>query len=167
MKKNSTNSKGYILYYVLIVAGLFAVLASSILMGTLRDLEISDQEINALKARFAADAGVECITYWQTSYDPRPLDSTNPNAETIHCDTLLTPASLTSPGPVGGPECDEYEGTIRIGPFDYENDQCADIELNIVEHPATNMVCTTKVLVHGYSDCSASPKTQRSLWHEI
>jgi len=166
MQKNQFTENGYVLYYVIIAVGFFAALATSVLTSTLRELEISDQELNAIKARFAAEAGVECITYWQTKYWPRPLDTTRP-AYTIHCDTLITPASYTSPGEDADAECDPYSYTMRIGPFDTANDQCADIEINITQHPATSMVCSTQVITHGYSDCSASPDTQRSLWYEL
>jgi hypothetical protein len=163
---NTKNTKGYILFYVVIAGGLFFALATSVLTSTLRELEISEQELNATKARFAAESGVECITYWQTTNWPRPLDTTGPSA-TIHCDTQLTSQNFTSPGQDGDPECDEYTHTMSIGPFTSTNDQCADIEIRITEHPATPLVCSTQVVTHGYSDCSSNPLTQRSLWYEL
>lgn len=166
MNKEKQDHSGYILLYVVIAGSLFVALASSILISTLRELEISEQEMNAVQARFAAEAGVECITYWQTTGWPRPLDTTGP-ASTIHCDTLMTPKSFTSPGPDGNPECDAYSHVMKIGPFKSTNDQCADIEIDIKQHTATPMVCTTNVTVHGYSDCSSDPAVQRSIWYQL
>jgi hypothetical protein len=166
MNRDNTKERGYVLLYVIIAGSLFAALAASILISALRELEISEQEMSAVKARFAAESGVECISYWQATNWPRPLDTTGP-ASTIHCNTLITNESFTSPGPSGDDECDEYSHTMQIGPFESANDQCADVIIEIEQHIATPLVCTTNVTVHGYSDCTTDPFTQRSVWYQI
>ena len=167
MQQKHTTNSGYILYYIIIAVGFFGALASSVLTSTLRELEISDQELNTVKARFAAEAGIECIGYWQKQHTPRPLNTNGIDTPpaTIHCDTVITPVAYTSPGGDSDPECEPYGPIeIEIGPFAEVNDQCAVIELSIAQFPSNPELCSTNVIVHGYSDCTENPATERSLW---
>jgi len=174
MTMATARQQGYILLYTVLAGALFTSLSAAVLLSTLRELDISEQELEAIQARYAADAGVECITYWQTNFWPRPLDETNGGSEderTVYCNTLWSLTSgadlkFTSPGQNGDPECNSYNGSFQMGPFVSDDDQCADIDIEVEPIAAFPIICVTKLTVNGYNNCS-SRDVQRTLWGQM
>jgi type II secretory pathway pseudopilin PulG len=79
-KQNTEN--GFILLYVVIAVTIFVALASSVVSGTVTQVELGAQELSAVRSTMAADMALECASYYAT-HPERPFYTNTPAVNII------------------------------------------------------------------------------------
>jgi type II secretory pathway pseudopilin PulG len=144
---------GFILIYTILAIGVFAVLVTEVMYGTLREIDTSDNEIGATVANGAADAGLECVNYWQKQ--GYPFNSSTPGV-TIRCESSAGAATLTTLDDTDA-VCEDHTYPTITMPF--PGGACAQITIQTVA--AGGAYCEINATVIGMDNC-ASPTTYRT-----
>ena len=160
--KNET-SHGYILLYTILAASLFAVLATGVLVSTLRELELSDQSIEAAKARWAAEAGVECIHYWDRDGDFSALDTTVEGFVDISCVTETGTVEVFRKDFAGTSECEKWGHEFLINPIFAGGTSCAEVRVEVVPLEFYEQACKVKITSRGFNNCNTR-EVERIVW---
>jgi hypothetical protein len=67
MTTNRTQSRGFTLFIAILTASIILAIGISILQITLKEFVLASTVRDSLVAFYAADAGMECALYWDTS----------------------------------------------------------------------------------------------------
>jgi len=90
MKKlKEKNNKGFVILIAVLVAGIFVVIGASILLISVKELELSVGETQSQYAFYAADTGMECALYWDLRYSAfatTTSSSGSPEPTSLYCD---------------------------------------------------------------------------------
>lgn len=68
MTGNKKNTKGFTLFYALLVSSLALVIGASIFDITVREIDLSNAATQSQYAVYIADSGAECALYWDSKY---------------------------------------------------------------------------------------------------
>lgn len=157
-------NRGYILLYTILAASLFAVLATGILAVTLRELDLSEQSIEAAKARWAAEAGAECIQFWDRGLPASALNTTVPGFINISCVTEgATVIEEFTKDAEGTAECVGWDRTFLINPIFAGGTSCAEVRVEIEPIAVFPEACKVKIRSRGFNDCTTRA-VERIVW---
>jgi type II secretory pathway pseudopilin PulG len=174
IKKIKEKIKGFTLLYTVIIVSIIAVVTGIIAGSILKEIRVSRDEGESLKAFYAADSGIECVKFYQDNY--QALDPRSPS-QTYTCSSGDT---FTAGGQnINGDECiDEsnpgnpinYNFTLH----NFTNGACTEIDITIT--PETiyvagepYYVCRYYMESAGKNDCSApgSKLVERTRWETM
>jgi hypothetical protein len=160
------DERGYVLLYTLLAASLFGVLATGVLLSTLREISLSEVSVLKVKARWAAEAGVECVKYWDSEFIPSAFNTTGETPVEISCDTLVAPWSELFVRPESGTtDCNGgYDVPIfRMGPFYPGDNACALTEVTVADNLLIPEICNVTLNTRGFNDCTTR-ETEIVIW---
>jgi len=159
-------TQGYILLYTILAATLFSVVATGLLMSTLRELQTSDQSIEAAKARWAAEAGIECIQYWDRIQNPSRLSTESAGTDPMYCLTESGSSVTFSKNAENTLECEPWGATdILINPIFTGSTACAEVSFRVDPLPHYPIVCKVQITSRGYNDCTTR-EVERIVWSD-
>lgn len=160
MKKNMRiNDGGFALVYTVLIITILLITVSGIFSFVINQVKTVRDESEAAKAQYAADAGLECVRYYQSIN--RAFDTTQPRT-TVDCgggDTIT--AGLPSPSV----DCTAFIYTDP--PLDmtinFPNGSCTVLKITVTPrlqdvHGVTQQVCELFIESMGKNLCSASPQ---------
>lgn len=167
MQTKKSGEQGYILLYVMLSMTLFAVLATSIVKSTVEDVELGAQELSAVRAQSAADAAVECFSYWARR--PEFPFNTNTPAMAFDCDTGANSSNLTSINTGVQTECVPTEETYQLP--ELANGSCSVVTIQTLPLIVPGVLdpsplCSVRIKAEGYDDC-ATKEVSRVRWETI
>ena len=150
---------------------LFAVLATSIVKSTVEDVELGAQELSAVKAQSAADAAVECFSYWARR--PEFPFNTNTPAVAFDCDTGPDSPSLSGINTGPQTECTPYTAPPYTLP-QLANGSCSVVTIEVLPRyvgtifpsSGSTPLCSIRIKAEGYDDCGAK-EVSRVRWETI
>jgi type II secretory pathway pseudopilin PulG len=169
MKQHLTASRaqqrGYVLLYTLIAASLFGILATGVLVSTLRELTLSEQSIENVKARWSAEAAVECVKYWNSTVYPSAFNTVGDVAPVIYCDTPTQSSNWGFSRPLSGlTVCEEYPVSILEMEGFFPGDRsCSRTEVTVRQNPHWSDICDVTMQTWGYNDCETRD-VERTIW---
>ena len=165
IQQKHLHEHGYILLYTILAASLFAVVATSILSSTLRELSVSEQSLQTIKARFAAEAALECISYWDGKDYPSTLNPISDADSRISCDTLVSSVWFDRPPAVITDECSNYSRSFVMGPFFDGDNACAEVDIIVNQNVNFSELCSVEVAATGFNDCDTR-EVERTVWSQ-
>ena len=161
-----TQQKGFILIYTLLIAAVIAVVIGITIASAMTELRISRDEVESLKAFYAADTGIECVRFYQNNY--QAFDTTSPRRK-YNCGVGEDFWAGVSP-PTD--ECEEHTYNFSLEGF--SNGSCADVTVQIIPQTiyidgSPVKVCRAKVTANGKNSCSAtgSNLVERTRWEDM
>jgi len=86
MKKLKENNKGFVILIAVLVAGIFVVIGASILLISVKELELSTGQTQSQYAFYAADTGMECALYWDLRYSAFATSTNSSEPTSLYCD---------------------------------------------------------------------------------
>jgi hypothetical protein len=169
-------TQGFIMFYAVIIIGVMLGAAGAIMRSTRTESSVALQGADATTAVLAADAGLECVRYWQLGSTAVPhafsANETAVNA-TIDCG-VNGAAPVTINHPFHGEsnclgadplEPDVVYPTFTIGPF--TNQSCAQVTVTVSQVMVDGQgFCKFAVQSRGLDDCT-NPTVERILWENI
>jgi len=154
-------TKGFTLFYALLVASLALAIGASIYDLTLREIDLSGDATQSQYAVYMADSGAECALYWDNKCTTTGCNSVNSAFATSSASTatpanagflcrgvdITASASSWSVAAIGNAATTTF--TI-LGVTFHNQTPCSVIYVAKVGNPAQ-----TTVTAHGYNTCAA------------
>jgi len=154
MKRQNYNfKKGIALFYALIIISLVMAVSLTVFSLISGGLPLAEIIKNSQKAFFSADAGVECVLYWDIKH-PEFDDSAFENSNSINC--LGSVVSLTSVSSDSHFSDSHFDFTLNL-----DKGTCVDISVFKPSFGPTK----TEIKSSGHSPCASGSKnrTERTL----
>ena len=152
------HERGYILVYTILALVVFILFVTQFTRSTLRELSITDNELAAIIATGAVDAGLECIMYWNdhpTMYAPF---NTNTPAENILCESSVDSVGMTTDDSTLAGNCVDHSYAPMT--LALPNGSCVTMQVR-VEPIGGGVTCKTIASVEGTDSCT-NPTTYRT-----
>lgn len=157
--------QGFILVYTVLVLSLMLIVGGIFADTVLKEIAISRDEAESLKAFYAADAGVECMRYLKNTHD-----AFNTSKPRINMSCGVGPAFPTGGNPQTA-ACTDATYNITLSGF--SNGSCAVITVNskarvidVAGVPTT--ICDAEIISSGRNRCSGGGKlVERTRWENI
>jgi hypothetical protein len=164
MKKKQARN-GFVLVYTVLVLSIMLIIGGIFADTVVKEVGISRDEAESLKAFYAADSAVECVRYLQNNFSA--FDTTQLE-DTYSC-------GIGNSFPAGGDppssQCTADTRTFTLGGF--SNGSCAVVTVNVIPRTivvggAPLTVCDVDVIANGRNTCSGSGKVvERTRWETI
>lgn len=166
MFKRSKKQKGFTLLYAVLLVSVVAVITGVIIGSIIKEVRISRDESDSLKAFYAADSGIECVRFYQYNY--LAFDTDQP-VTTRNCG--IGADFQSGRGGPAGSDCVATTYNFTLDGF--SNGSCANV--TVETEPITVYVlgtpyvfCTLHVTSEGKSDCSGGVGTvERTRWEDM
>lgn len=158
--------QGFTLLYAVLIVSVVAVITGTIIGSIIKELRISRDEANSLKAFYAADSGIECVRFHQYNY--LAFDTDQP-ITTLNCG--IGADFQAGGGDPSGTDCREMTYNFDLEGF--SNGACTNVEVKT--DPITVYVlgtpyvfCTLHVTSTGRSNCSGGGDVvERTRWEDM
>ncbi len=154
IKNNKTN--GFALFFSLVFISALLLIIATTLNSALGEFRASSDEIESLKAFYAADTAIECVRYYQEKLGA--FNSTvNPAVHDCGAGTTVS---------VGGSPvttlCEPRTWNFTLSGF--SNGACADVTVTTDEDPNDNSLCTMLIEARGKNTCGSGAIVERTRW---
>lgn len=170
MFKNQTQRilphTGFVLIYTVLLMGIILLVAGVAFDSVFSGIQASKLHAESLKAFYTADAGIECVRYFQNYF--QAFDTTIPE-DVYNCGVG---DDFRAGGNPPTSECVEKVYTFRLEGF--SNGACTDVRVTTVPRTiliggSPVVVCDLQVLSNGKNSCSASGANivERTRWEDI
>ncbi|HVS79847.1 MAG TPA: pilus assembly PilX N-terminal domain-containing protein [Candidatus Paceibacterota bacterium] len=158
-------SAGFMLVYTVLILSIMLIVGGIFVNTVVKEVGMSRDESESLKAFYAADSGVECVRYFKNKYD---AFNTQVPQSTYDCGIG---SSFTAGGNPPTSQCTEKEYTFQVGGF--TSGACMNITVDMTPRTITVngnpvIVCDTNVIADGMNTCNLSSATvERSRWETL
>lgn len=163
-------NRGFIMIYTAFIIVVMLGAVTAIVRNTRTESGISTQGLASTQAQLAAEAGVECVKYWQLASGVFAFSPNNGTARTIKCGYAANENTATVGGECGGNYClcssdidapPKVYATFQIGPND---GPCAKVTVTVTQTIANGTgACDFAVQSRGLDHCS-NPTVERVRW---
>lgn len=176
--RNESQKKGFILVYTVLILAIMVIISGIFIEAVLKEVSISRDESESLKAFYAADSAIECARYYHAKYDA--FDTMKPEA-TYNCGVGASFKAGGDPATSSGnpasrsgttAQCVSDTRTFTINGF--SNGSCAIVTVNISPRRITvdgspYDVCDVEVISNGRNRCGSgtSKLVERARWETI
>jgi hypothetical protein len=158
---------GFILFYTVIIISVVLVTAGIFVETVLKEAHIARDEMESLKAFYAADAGIECARFLQSELDA--FDTTRSRSSSF-CWGSVDSKVTYGANPVS-PQCTAHEYHYELGGFD--NQACVEMTVEVTPREITAggntfTVCDALVVSSGKNSCAAGADVvERTRWEDM
>lgn len=167
MKNNHTmNTRGFVLIYTVVIVGVIGIIVGIAVNSVLTETRIARDEGESLKAFYAADTGIECVRFLQSTHK---AFNTTTAEDTYNCGLG---ANFTAGFNPPTAECVATTYNFTIDGF--SNGACAIVEVtvtpvSVIIGGIPRDVCRLKVFSNGRNSCSASGDKliERTRWKNL
>jgi len=167
LKKRKEKKKGFVILIAVLLAGIFVVIGASILLISIKELELASGGTQSQYAFYAADTGLDCAFYWDLRHHAfaTSTHSDEPAPGTMFCggvDIMAQPGSEWLPSYGGsvfkdlgfGPSNDNTGNTIfyirGLYPSDSSRDDCVMVYITKTDQ---GNGYKTYIQSRGYNTC--------------
>lgn len=162
--KRSLHTKGFTLFFALLVSSLALAIGAAIYDITLRELQLSEAATQSQYAVYAADTGAECALYWENKYTAGNANNGSNSAFATSSDDTAKPTS--------GVICsgqDVAAAAVTAGTWPLASDPTSATSTFMISGATAAAPCSvvyvyksgnpsvTNVISHGYNTCTSGP----------
>jgi hypothetical protein len=168
MRPQTQNKQsGFILFYTVIIISVVLVTAGIFVETVLKEAHIARDEMESLKAFYAADAGIECARFLQSELDA--FDTTRARSSSFCWGT--SNSRVTYGMNPATEECVAHEYHYELGGFD--NNACVEMTVDVTPREITAggdtfTVCDALVVSSGKNSCAeGADVVERTRWEDM
>lgn len=156
MRQHGHNyNQAFVLFYTLVLVSVFLVIITTTVNSAITEFRASSDEVESLKAFYAADTAIECVRYYQEKTGA--FNSTVP-AASYNCGVGMT----GSVGGPGGTTCVPLTRNFTLNGF--SNGACVEVKVTTDQDPEDDTLCTMQVQAKGKNTCGSGASVERTRW---
>jgi hypothetical protein len=180
IQTNKKEESGFILTLTLLIVSAMLLIILATTNSTVSLLQSSRNELNSLKAFYAADSGIECVSFLESRYQAFDTTSTSTTYSCGVGNSFVAggPPGIqpidkgnSKPGISGTGDCVKKTYSIPITGFDNGSQTTLVITITprtINVGGQTRKVCDLSVLSHGESSGTGGPNVaERTRWKQM
>ena len=156
---------GFILVYTVLILSIIMLTGGIFINTVIKEISISRDQAESLKAFYAADSALECVRYYH-----------NKNAFNTQTPQQSYSCGVGSPFSAGGnpptQDCTSTTTTFTIDGF--ANGACADVTVETIATTtifggSPKIICTTHAISNGKNSCTAPANklVERTRWETM